>query len=309
MHQKDEQKKSREWERENKKTSNKQNQSQPSKNLHQNVKASTDGEQRKGAADPDKKSPSFSYPHEEPAGQQKQVHLDNEEKAGVRKSAVSPVAENSSGERKREDQKPLQSSAPSSRNEKGQRENASPSQQTGTQHSDEQPESQAPNLSEKTGKTQDDGTGEGGNLSATADPGESQGKKPKKEPAGELKWKKSDGVVSESPSIKSEPQKNGGKTKADKKEAKVQTGKSQSEKKEIDNKQNRLKEKEKTNTGKTKMSFRKRVLLYTFVLLPVLMVVALAVGLMIGYGAIGGDSALEVFTWELWEKIYDLIYG
>lgn len=58
-----------------------------------------------------------------------------------------------------------------------------------------------------------------------------------------------------------------------------------------------------------KSSTTKKVLLFTFVWLPLLLVAALAGGLLIGYSVIGNDPAGDVFTRDLWEHLYNLIYG
>lgn len=49
--------------------------------------------------------------------------------------------------------------------------------------------------------------------------------------------------------------------------------------------------------------------MFVFVWLPLLSVAALAGGLMIGYSVLGNDPVGEVFTRELWEHLYNLIYG
>jgi len=54
---------------------------------------------------------------------------------------------------------------------------------------------------------------------------------------------------------------------------------------------------------------RKQGLMFVFVWLPLLSVAALAGGLMIGYSVLGNDPVGEVFTRELWEHLYNLIYG
>ncbi|PTM56731.1 DNA-directed RNA polymerase subunit beta [Desmospora activa] len=52
-----------------------------------------------------------------------------------------------------------------------------------------------------------------------------------------------------------------------------------------------------------------KVLLYLFLGLPVLAAVALIGGLLIGYSVVGEDSAGEIFSRDLWQHLYDLIYG
>ena len=39
----------------------------------------------------------------------------------------------------------------------------------------------------------------------------------------------------------------------------------------------------------------------------VLLVLFFAIGLLIGYGPIGGGNALDVFRWETWQHIFDFI--
>ncbi|PTX62538.1 DNA-directed RNA polymerase subunit beta [Melghirimyces profundicolus] len=53
----------------------------------------------------------------------------------------------------------------------------------------------------------------------------------------------------------------------------------------------------------------RRVLMLLFVWIPLLSVAALAGGVLIGYSVIGNDPAKDVFTRELWQHLYDLIYG
>jgi hypothetical protein len=47
----------------------------------------------------------------------------------------------------------------------------------------------------------------------------------------------------------------------------------------------------------------------TLLFLPLVWVIVLAVGLMIGYGVMGDQPPVEVFNPDLWEHLYDLIYG
>lgn len=54
---------------------------------------------------------------------------------------------------------------------------------------------------------------------------------------------------------------------------------------------------------------RWKVLLYLFLGIPVLTAVALIGGLLIGYSVVGEDSAGDIFSRDLWQHLYDLIYG
>lgn len=47
----------------------------------------------------------------------------------------------------------------------------------------------------------------------------------------------------------------------------------------------------------------------TLLFLPLVWIIVLAVGLMIGYGVMGDQPPGEVFNPDLWEHLYDLIYG
>lgn len=47
----------------------------------------------------------------------------------------------------------------------------------------------------------------------------------------------------------------------------------------------------------------------TLLFLPLVWVIVLAVGLMIGYGVMGDQPPGEVFNPDLWKHLYDLIYG
>ncbi|SFS34052.1 DNA-directed RNA polymerase subunit beta [Marininema halotolerans] len=60
--------------------------------------------------------------------------------------------------------------------------------------------------------------------------------------------------------------------------------------------------------GKTKRT-RRKVLMFTLVWLPVLSLGMLIGGVLIGYSVIGEGSAGDVFSTQLWEHLYNLIYG
>ena len=46
-----------------------------------------------------------------------------------------------------------------------------------------------------------------------------------------------------------------------------------------------------------------------FLLIPALCVVALFVGLTIGYATIGGGDASAVFDFDTWKHLYNLVFG
>lgn len=45
------------------------------------------------------------------------------------------------------------------------------------------------------------------------------------------------------------------------------------------------------------------------ILVVLLVVIAAAVGLMIGYSVIGNGSAVDVLKWETWQQILDIMNG
>lgn len=59
-------------------------------------------------------------------------------------------------------------------------------------------------------------------------------------------------------------------------------------------------------TSKPKKSIWKRS---KWFLIPMLFVVALVTGLIIGYSYIGGEDALEVFQMETWKHLVDLVFA
>ncbi|GGA45651.1 hypothetical protein GCM10007416_18500 [Kroppenstedtia guangzhouensis] len=111
-------------------------------------------------------------------------------------------------------------------------------------------------------------------------------------PAGVLKWKKGDSGED----VKTEP----GPVRESAKE-KISSGEPGSP---LDHQE----EEEAPEKGERK-KLTKKVLLFTFVWFPLLLVAALAGGLLIGYSVIGDDPAGDVFTRDLWEHLYNLIYG
>jgi hypothetical protein len=60
---------------------------------------------------------------------------------------------------------------------------------------------------------------------------------------------------------------------------------------------------------KRRMATVWKVLLFVFFGLPLLAVVALVGGLLIGYSVVGNDPAGDVLTRDLWQHLYNLIYG
>ncbi len=111
-------------------------------------------------------------------------------------------------------------------------------------------------------------------------------------PTGVLKWKKGDSGEG----VKTEPE-------PDEKRTKEESSLGEPDVPVADQDSEEVSETE----GKKK--FTKKVLMYTFIWFPLLLVAALAGGLLIGYSVIGDDPAGEVFTRELWEHLYNLIYG
>ncbi|AKG03739.1 MULTISPECIES: DNA-directed RNA polymerase subunit beta [Salimicrobium] len=68
--------------------------------------------------------------------------------------------------------------------------------------------------------------------------------------------------------------------------------------------------KNKTNEAKTRNKRRRALPIWLRLIIVVLLcLLALVVGLMIGYGVIGGGNPLEVFDWSLWQQIIDIMTG
>ncbi len=49
--------------------------------------------------------------------------------------------------------------------------------------------------------------------------------------------------------------------------------------------------------------------IFRILLVPLLCLIALYVGLMIGYVYIGGQDASEVMQWNTWKHLYDLVFA
>lgn len=113
-----------------------------------------------------------------------------------------------------------------------------------------------------------------------------------RKPAGVLMWKKDDPQGVGKVDSDSAPDKKGEGESGLRESVKEQDGEKTENKKE-----------------QRKSSTTKKVLLFTFVWFPLLLVAALAGGLLIGYSVIGDDPAGDVFTRDLWEHLYNLIYG
>ncbi|EGK10703.1 DNA-directed RNA polymerase subunit beta [Kroppenstedtia eburnea] len=111
-------------------------------------------------------------------------------------------------------------------------------------------------------------------------------------PAGVLKWKKGDSGED----VKTDPEPEGEPA-----EEEIPRGETGSPSDDRDRE-------EAPEQGERK-SLTKKVLLFTFIWFPLLLVAALAGGLLIGYSVIGDDPAGDVFTRDLWEHLYNLIYG
>ena len=47
----------------------------------------------------------------------------------------------------------------------------------------------------------------------------------------------------------------------------------------------------------------------TMAIVPVLCIVALVGGLIVGYAYIGDKEAADVFKWETWEHVYNLVFS
>lgn len=62
----------------------------------------------------------------------------------------------------------------------------------------------------------------------------------------------------------------------------------------------------KNNSSKKKRSTWK---LIRWIVIPILFVTALIVGLILGYSYIGGEEASEVFQFETWKHLVDLIFA
>jgi len=44
-------------------------------------------------------------------------------------------------------------------------------------------------------------------------------------------------------------------------------------------------------------------------IIPVLCVMALILGMVVGYAILGGRPVSEVFEWNTWKHMYDLVYS
>jgi hypothetical protein len=44
-------------------------------------------------------------------------------------------------------------------------------------------------------------------------------------------------------------------------------------------------------------------------IIPVLCILALILGLAVGYAVLGGRPVSEVFDWNTWKHMYDLVFG
>ncbi|SMO66714.1 DNA-directed RNA polymerase subunit beta [Melghirimyces algeriensis] len=105
-----------------------------------------------------------------------------------------------------------------------------------------------------------------------------------RKPAGVLKWTKADGITSdevEELSPSDEPA-------------------SDSKTEPLEDEQSASEEKKRK---------RPRWMMFVFLWLPLLAVAALVGGILIGYSVIGEDPVGEVFDLDMWEHIYNLIYG
>ncbi|OYD08031.1 DNA-directed RNA polymerase subunit beta [Paludifilum halophilum] len=122
---------------------------------------------------------------------------------------------------------------------------------------------------------------------------------PRKKPAGELIWRKEGSVPA---AEKSEQEDQDPVT--DKEQA---PSLSESRDEVSESEQETIRKEDESEPRKK--SLRQRVLFYVFLIVPAASLVALVIGLMIGYSVVGDDPAFEVFTRDLWEHLYNLIYG
>jgi hypothetical protein len=116
----------------------------------------------------------------------------------------------------------------------------------------------------------------------------------KRKPVGELKWHKKQSTQSLPENQKPRPASDQD-TAAAALEAEVLL-------------EERMEEREEAEPGSSRPLWKKG-LIYSLTWLPLICLIALIAGLIIGYSIMGGQPVGDLFTRNLWEHLYNLIYG